>query len=308
MKIVSIALNVPGPVAVARLVAEGAQAIKIEPPWGDPLHDLCKRWYDDLHRGVAVERSDLKTAGGRARMVTLLESADVFVASQRPAALARLGLDARSLRTAFPSLRHVNIVGDTANPEQPGHDLTYQARAGLLPALSGVEGPAPTLRPAQGDPEHGRGTSGVGLRGLPLTLFADMAGAERAHAAIKDVMNHPGASREVGLYDALGDLTAPLRYGLTATGGHLGGGNPAYGIYSARDGAIAVTALEPHFRARLFEGLGLADGEDPSAVFATKTAIEWEQWAAVRDLPLVAIRQPCFTKASEDGHDASSDS
>ena len=56
MKIVSIALNVPGPVAVARLVAEGARAIKVEPPWGDPLHGLCTRWYDDLHRGVEVER------------------------------------------------------------------------------------------------------------------------------------------------------------------------------------------------------------------------------------------------------------
>ena len=49
VKIVSIALNVPGPVAVARLVADGAQAIKIEPPWGDPLDGLCKPWYDDLH-------------------------------------------------------------------------------------------------------------------------------------------------------------------------------------------------------------------------------------------------------------------
>ena len=268
MKIVSIALNVPGPVAVARLVAEGAQAIKIEPPGGDPLHGLCKRWYDDLHRGMAVERIDLKTPDGRARMLSLLGDADVFLASQRPAALARLALDGRSLRAAFPPLGHVNIVGDTRNPEEPGHDLTYQARAGLLPARSGVEG----------------------RRALPLTLFADMAGAERAHAAIKDVMNHPGASREVGLYDALSDLAAPLRYGLTATGGHLGGSNPAYGIYAARDGAIAVTALEPHFRARLYEGLGLADGGDPSAVFATKTAIEWEQWAAARDVPLVALR------------------
>ncbi len=196
----------------------------------------------------------------------------MFFASQRPAALARLGLDARSLQAAFPSLRHVNIVGDTANPEEPGHDLTYQARAGLL----GVEGPA---------------LSGVeGRRALPLTLLADMAGAERAHAAIKDAMNHPGASREVGLYDALSDLAAPLRYGLTSPGGHLGGGNPAYGIYAAREGAIAVTALEPHFRARLYEGLGLGDGDDPSAVFSTRTAIEWEQWAAARDLPLVALR------------------
>jgi hypothetical protein len=25
-------------------------------------------------------------------------------------------------------------------------------------------------------------------------------------------------------------------------------------------------------------------------VYATRTAIEWEQWAAARDLPLVALR------------------
>ena len=104
--------------------------------------------------------------------------------------------------------------------------------------------------------------------------------------------------------------------------------NAWYQLYAARDGAIAVTALEPHFRVRLYEGLGLADGDDPSAIFSTKTAIEWEQWASARDLPLVAIREPSFApptllelrrgravalrakadKASEDKHDAPSGS
>jgi alpha-methylacyl-CoA racemase len=125
---------------------------------------------------------------------------------------------------------------------------------------------------------------------MPLTLIADMIGAERAHAAIKDAIHRPGTSCVIGLYDALRDLAAPLYHGLTAAAGQLGGSNPAYGIYAAREGAIAVTALEPHFRARLYEGLGLNDGDDPSAVFATKTAIEWEQWAVARDLPLVALR------------------
>jgi alpha-methylacyl-CoA racemase len=260
VRLVSMAQNVPGPVAVWRLVAEGARAIKIEPPSGDPLAGLCQPWYDDLHRGVTVERLDLKSADGLDRLKSILADTDVFVASHRPSALARLGLDAASLRAAFPSLRHVNIVGDTANPEEPGHDLTYQARAGLL------------------------------QNAIPLTLIADMVGAERAHATIKDVMRHPGESRVVGLYDALRDLAAPLHYGLTATGGHLGGGNRAYGLYATRAGTIAVTALEPHFRARLYEGLGLADGDDPTAIFITRTAIEWEQWAAARDLPLVAVR------------------
>jgi hypothetical protein len=125
---------------------------------------------------------------------------------------------------------------------------------------------------------------------MPLTLLADMAGAERAHATIKDVMREPGGSRVVGLYDTLRDLAAPLYHGLTSPGGHLGGGNFSYQIYATREGAIAVGALEPHFRARLYEGLGLSEGDDPSAVYATRTAIEWEQWAAARDLPIVALR------------------
>ena len=264
MRIVSMAQNVPGPVAVSRLVAAGASAIKIEPPSGDPLAGICKTWYDELHAGVKVNRLDLKSPAGMAALRALLRDADVFLASHRPSALERLALDAGSLVREFPSLRHVNIVGDTRDPEDPGHDLTYQARAGLL---------------------------GNGVSAMPLTLLADMLGAERTHAAVLRVMHKPrGSSMVVGLYDALLDVAAPLYHGLTAVNGHLGGGNPAYGIYATREGAIAVAALEPHFRARLYEGLGLPDGADPSAVFATKTAGEWEAWAAARDLPLAAVK------------------
>jgi alpha-methylacyl-CoA racemase len=255
-----MALNVPGPVALSRAVADGARAIKIEPPWGDPLATLSRPWYDALHKGVAIEQLDLKSIAGHTRVLELLEDTDIFLASHRPSALARLKLDAATLTPDFPQLRHVNIVGDTSNPEEAGHDLTYQARAGLL----------------RGD--------------LPLTLIADMAGAERAHAVLKDVMHHPGAVRVVGLFDALRDLAGPLYNGLTGPGRYLGGANPAYGIYAAREGAIAVAALEPHFRSGLYEGLGLQDGADPRAVFATKTAAEWEAWAAERDLPLVALK------------------
>lgn len=259
MRIVSMALNVPGPVAVSRAIVDGASAIKIEPPGGDPLATLCRPWYDALHANVTIETLDLKTAPAMDQLKRLLKDTDIFVASHRPAALTRLGLDAASLAADFPSLRHINIVGDSSNPEEAGHDLTYQARAGLLTTT------------------------------MPLTLVADMIGAERAHAAIKDVMHEPGASRVVGLYDALRDLAAPLHYGLTAPGAILNGGNPAYAIYQAREGAIAVAALEPHFRARLYEGLDLADGADPSTIFATKTAAEWEAWASARDIPLVAL-------------------
>lgn len=260
MRILSIAQNVPGPVALARLAADGAEAIKIEPPWGDQLETLCKPWYDELHARVRVERLDLKTPEGIKQAWSILGGCDVFLASQRPSALKRLGLDFDSMQIAsYVHVCHVNIVGDLSCPEMPGHDLTYQARARLL-----------------------RDT-------LPLTLLADMAGAERAYWTIKEVAPLRGESRVVGLYDALSDLAAPLYHGLTAEGGPLGGRNPAYGVYATSDGAIAIGALEPHFRARLYDGLALTDGADPSAVFKTKTCAEWEEWAAERDLPLAAI-------------------
>jgi alpha-methylacyl-CoA racemase len=259
MKIVTMAPNVPGPVAVARLVAGGASAVKIEAPWGDPLEGFCKSWYDELHAGVTIARLDLKTPDGMRSLMDLLGSADVFIASHRPAALARLALDAPALATRFPLLRHVNIVGDTAHPNEPGHDLTYQAQAGLL----------------QG--------------GLPKTLLADLMGAERTHGAVLDMMRQgPGGSRTVGLFDALSVLTAPLRHGLTAPGGVLGGGNPAYGVYAAKDRRVAVGALEPHFRERLYAALGLADGSPLTDIMATRTAAEWETWAAERDIPIKA--------------------
>jgi crotonobetainyl-CoA:carnitine CoA-transferase CaiB-like acyl-CoA transferase len=260
MNVVTIAQNVPGPVAVARLVRRGARAIKIEPPAGDQLATLCPAWYAELHHGVDVHRLDLKSADGMRALREMLAACDVFVASQRPAALERLRLDASTLAREFPNVRHLNIVGDTAHPEHAGHDLTYLAQHGLL---------------------HDT---------MPLTLIADMVGAERTYTAAIELMQQPGgASRVVGLADAIHDLAAPLRHGLTAPGGPLGGGNPAYAIYAARDGRIAVAALEPHFRARFYELLELRDGADPTAVLSTKSAAEWEQWARTHDLPIAAI-------------------
>jgi hypothetical protein len=99
---------------VARLVAEGAQAIKIEPPSGDPLHGLCQRWYDDLHRGMAVERIDLKTTGGRTRMMLLAAGRRRVPGEPAPCGAWRVWdwMHHRSDQP-FPLLRHVNIVGDT---------------------------------------------------------------------------------------------------------------------------------------------------------------------------------------------------
>ena len=93
LKVVSLAINLPGPVAAGRLRDLGASVTKIEPPAGDPLARGCAAWYRALHENVTVLKLDLKEAAERARLDPLLAKTDLLLTSSRPAALDRLGLD-----------------------------------------------------------------------------------------------------------------------------------------------------------------------------------------------------------------------
>ena len=269
LRVVSMALNLPGPVACGRLRDLGARVTKVEPPAGDPFEAYCPSWYARLHADIDVRRIDLKTPEGRAQLDGHLAAADLFVTAQRPAALARLGLDCASLAARHPRLCALAITGHPPpHEDDAGHDLTYLARNGLV---------APPR--------------------LPPTLFADMAGAERVvstalalvHARDRD---GKGAAIAVPLAEAAAFLAQPLAEGLTSIGSLLGGGLAAYNLYEARDGWIAVAALEPHFARRLGEALGLETltAEGLAARFATESAEHWERWARTLDLPLVAVR------------------
>ena len=72
----------------------------------------------------------------------------------------------------------------------------------------------------------------------------------------------------------------------------LGGGHAGYNLYAARDGWIAVAALEPHFAQRLAAELDLQalDAQALARRFGTQAAAHWESWARDRDLPIVAVR------------------
>lgn len=262
VRVVTIAQNVPGPLAAARLRQAGARVTKIEPLAGDPFLAVSPAWHAEMHAGIAIEGLDLKSEGGHARMMTLLRDADVLLTSQRPSALARLGLDVDRLRAEIPTLRTLRIVGSIRDPEHAGHDLTYQAEAGLLG------------------------------NAMPLTLAADVMTSERAFAGVLTLLRQPGGTViDVGLVESLEPMLASLRHRLTTPDGTLGGGAPRYRIYAASSGRVAVAALEPHFEARLYEQLGLPCGSDPSARMLERTADEWEAWARERDLPIVAVRR-----------------
>jgi crotonobetainyl-CoA:carnitine CoA-transferase CaiB-like acyl-CoA transferase len=262
VRILTIAQNVPGPLAVMRARRAGARVFKIEPPAGDGLAALAPTWYAELHAGITIERLDLKADTARPRLTMLLADTDLLVTSQRPSRLARLGLDLEALREQVPRLRTLRIVGSLRDPERAGHDLTYQAEAGLV------------------------------ADSMPLTLAADVMASEHAFAGILALLRQPpGSTLDVGLVESLEPLLAPLRFGLTLPNGPLGGAAPRYRVYAAKTGRVAVAALEPHFEARLYRELDLLPGSDLSARFLERTAREWETWARDRDLPMAAVKE-----------------
>jgi alpha-methylacyl-CoA racemase len=270
LHVVTLAINLPGPLAVARLREMGAAVVKIEPPDGDPLSFAKPEWFRELHEGVEILRLNLKDAKDRAELERRLEQADLLITANRPAALARLGLSWPDLKSRYPRLSQVAILGyDSPREETPGHDLTYQAECGLLTPPN-----------------------------LPRACIADWAGSQEVVVAALSLMlarqrsQSPGYI-QISLAGAAQRFAEPLRRGLTVPGGILGGGFPGYDVFRTREGWIAIAALEPHFWRKLSDELGLLSPshEQLQVAFLDRSAAQWQAWAQERDLPLVAVRE-----------------
>lgn len=276
-RVLTLAVNLPGPVAAWRLAELGARVVKIEPLSGDPLAFAQPDLYRHLHEKVDVRPADLKSPDGQKALQSLLAETDVLLTSSRLAALDRLGLGWPALGEAFPRLCHVAIVGNAPPREQhPGHDLTYQAQNGLI---------AP---PA-----------------MPRSLYADLGGAMEAVLAAMGLLYRrlqaaadgaPGLPAErrravVPLEGAAKYFAMTVQWGLTNPGGGLGGALPQYNLYQAKSGWVAIAALEPHFWARFQAELGLQNPSQAELelIFQKRTAQEWQEWAEQNDLPIVAV-------------------
>jgi alpha-methylacyl-CoA racemase len=265
VKVVSLAVNLPGPLAAAALAAHGATVTKVEPPTGDPIALASPSWYAELIAGQEVLTLDLKAAAGPATLDERLAHADVLLTSMRPSALQRLGLADSVERHGLVLVEIVGFGGDRA--EEAGHDLTYQAAHGML------------LPPT-----------------MPTVPLVDVLGAERAVAAtfagLRRRAAHGGAVRErVVLDDVAYFASAAMRHRLSRPGDILGGAMPTYGIYATADGHVAVAAIEPHFAERLGANVGRTH-EELTAAFALETDAHWESLGRELDIPIVAVRDP----------------
>ncbi|MEN9539463.1 MAG: hypothetical protein RLZZ126_1698 [Pseudomonadota bacterium] len=286
VRILSVALNLPGPAAFWRARAMGATCVKLEPPApahlppgtpGDPMGWYIRSTYDLLHHGMRTVSADLKTAKGQQALHRELAKTDVLLSSFRPSALHKLGLDWKSLHKHYPQLSQVAIVGAPgARAEEPGHDLTYLADNALVQGLD-----------------------------LPPTLYADMGGSLMASEAIlKAVLlqktQGKGHFFEVALSNAAGYLALPRQWGLTRPpgtlhkadpGGNVGGAHAGYKVYACKDGRVAIAALEPHFAQSLCKLAGVNfQGQATMMAAATHQAVQhWMAGLTRKQLNRLAI-------------------
>lgn len=294
VRILSLALNLPGPAALMRCRAMGATCTKLEPPGpaggpaglgGDPMALYNMPAYRAMHDGVKTVVADLKSDKGQQRVHALLARTDVLITSFRPSALTKLGLSWAQLRRQYPGLSMVEIVGAPgARAEEPGHDLTYLAESNLVNGLD-----------------------------LPPSLYADMGGSLMTSEAVlqarlAQLNSGKGVHLEIALSEAAAYLGLPRHWGLTVDGSAVGGGHAGYKVYACKDGRVALAALEPHFAASLARLVGLG-ATSMQAMFvpeshmrvrdflATRSCQELESLATANDIPLFAMPDKVPAKA-----------
>ena len=279
VRVVTLALNLPGPAAIMRLAQMGASCTKINPPSGDPMFHYTPDGYALFHKGVKGKTLDLKTDAGQAAIHKILPNTDVLLTSFRPSALHKLGLSWKSLHKQYPGLSLIEVVGAPGPlAEIPGHDLTYQAEVGLVNGMD-----------------------------LPPSLFADMGGALMASEATLKAMlslktTGKGSRHEVALSEAAAWLAMPRRLGMTMPKGSVGGAHAGYRVYACKNGRVAVAALEPHFAASLCEAAGVPfshpykDMFKPSthqaieSFLASQTRQQLDKLATAKDIPMLSLK------------------
>jgi crotonobetainyl-CoA:carnitine CoA-transferase CaiB-like acyl-CoA transferase len=184
IRVVEVASWTFVPAAGAVLADFGADVVKVEHPRrGDPQRALATGGYVPSSQGVSLtteqtnrgKRSvglDISSDEGRALLLELIASADVFMTNLLPPARQRLSVDVADLRHRHPGLIYVRA--SAAGPkgreaENPGYDSgVFFARAGILDALT----PAEADEPVAPQPGFGDKTGAMNIAfGVAAALF-----------------------------------------------------------------------------------------------------------------------------------------
>ncbi len=139
VRVLDLTTVVMGPYATQILGDLGADVVKVETAEGDSSrgmgggpHPELSGTALNLHRNKRSISLDLKTAGGKAVFLDLLDTSDVFVTNLRPEPIGRLGLAYDDVAPGRPRLIYCQAHGFRS--DQGGHRPAYDD---IIQALTG---------------------------------------------------------------------------------------------------------------------------------------------------------------------------
>src|SRR5215831_2724936 len=271
IKIVELTGIGPGPMCAMLLADLGATVLRIDRPEPSDLGLQRELRYDLLLRGRPAVALDLKSKGGKALTLRLIEHADALIEGFRPGVMERLGLGPEECLARNPRLVYGRVTGwgqEGPLAHAAGHDINYISLVGALHAF-GRRGQPPTP---------------------PLNLIGDYAGGALylALGVVCGILDAQRSRRGQVVDAAMVDGAASLMtafHGLVAAGmaahergtNHLDTGAHFYNVYECADGRwVSIAPIEGKFYAELLRRLDL----DPASMPAQMNR---EQWPETQD-------------------------
>ena len=279
VRVLDLSRVLAGPWATQLLADLGADVIKVErpgegddtrhwgPPWLEHEDQKVAAYFLAANRGKRSVAIDFATEEGAALVRRMAADADVVVENFKVGGLKNFGLDAESLRAAYPRLIYASITGfgqDGPYAQRAGYDYIIQGMGGLM-SLTGVP-----------DGEPGGGPMKVGV--AVAYLFTGMYTSNAIVAALyRREQTGEGATIDMALLDTQLAMLANQASNSLISGvdpKRLGSGHPnivPYQPFQAADKPIIIAVGNDRQFAKLANILGHAEwADDPT--FATNAA------------------------------------
>ena len=259
IRVVEVAQNLAGPYCAEILAHLGADVIKVERPeggddtrgWGPPFLDGDGSSFHAVNLGKRSVAVDLKDPAAIARLLQLIDSADVLVQNLRPGSMDELGLDGPTLMRRNPKLVYCSLgalgsIGPLKN--RPGFEPMVQAFSGLMMMSGQPDGPP--VRMGTQVLDHGTGMwAAIGVLA----------------ALVRRSATGQGGAVDTSLFEtALGWWT--IHYASYALSGELPQRHPTgspklivFQGFEARNGALVIAAANDRLFVKLAVALGRAD-------------------------------------------------
>lgn len=264
IRVVDLSRLVSGNMMTHVFADMGATVIKVEPPGkGDELRawqreGMSTYWMAYCHNKQSVVL-DLRSDEGKQALRGLLHGADVLVENFRPGTLEKMGLGKEALQQIRPGLVVVRIsgwgqTGPYAN--KGGFGSLIEAMSGFA-AMNGFSDRPPVL------PPFAMADSVAGLYGAALALAALRHRDASENASLQEI--------DLSLFEPLFSILGPqaaeyqLSGKVTPRSGSRSPTHAPRNVYRTKDERwVAVSAGMQGVLARLFEGIGYAEGlNDP---------------------------------------------